>query len=827
MTRYAGLAGRYLQQQRKRTALTIVAVILSVALITSAGVFAQSIRELGVENIRARFGGFYAQAEGFTADELERIRRHAAIDEVGTTVRVGTMPLADDLRAYVHAPDEVWTEKMSYVVADGRMPSGAGEIAVESWLFRAARRPVAVGDEITVPVVPERVGAAGEGSGDVPAIRATFEVVGLIAPDAAGISEGVAAALISQRDAHAILGEAAGYRVGFTTTGGLDIQEAVANVAESFGLADDEIYRNSALLAAMGSSNRASANDALRAVQTIVAAILVVATIGVIYNSFTISVMERIRQFGILRTVGATPRQIRRIVFRQAGVIAAIGAPIGLAAGLAAVRIVVAVFNGFSMDIGFAGVSMSYPLSAMIGGPLLGIASVYASALLPARAAGRVSPLEAVLAEGRFVKDRIKGRKSPMLSRLFGVSGKIAGQNLRRHPGRFLVTVFSIGIGVALFVTFAGFFTILNAANTNVDSTVLRGDVTVEIRVKDPEPIARDGRVRVESLPGVERVVGIHEAAGYLVLPAAQFADTEDAVDASTADRIRALVGEEGPVAELSVLGLEETGLERIRTRVISGWRSPGELSESGGVYVPEGVYEIGEVMPFVVGERVVELPVVGLADNLPAGNYNSDTAIAAIDTVRELTGKDGFTGLEVDASSELAGDQSGGELARSIEAVLGNRGDVFAYDMSAVEESGEQIGLQMSILLYGLVAVVSLIGALNIVNTITTNLILRVREFGTLRAVGMSVRQMRGMVRIESVLYGLWAVSGGGAVGVALTRLIYNNVMNLQPIAWQPPWGSLAISVVMVVGISLLSAAVPMGRISEMDIVESIRTAE
>ncbi|MFW6289117.1 MAG: hypothetical protein ACOC2Q_04995, partial [Spirochaetota bacterium] len=108
MTRYPGLAGRYLLQQRKRTALTIMAVILSVALITSAGVFAQSIRELGVENIRTRFGGFYAQAEGFTGDEVARMRRHVAVDDVGTTVFVGTMPLTDGLRAYVHAPDEVW-----------------------------------------------------------------------------------------------------------------------------------------------------------------------------------------------------------------------------------------------------------------------------------------------------------------------------------------------------------------------------------------------------------------------------------------------------------------------------------------------------------------------------------------------------------------------------------------------------------------------------------------------------------------------------------------------------------------------------------------------
>jgi putative ABC transport system permease protein len=307
------------------------------------------------------------------------------------------------------------------------------------------------------------------------------------------------------------------------------------------------------------------------------------------------------------------------------------------------------------------------------------------------------------------------------------------------------------------------------------------------------------------------------------VLPAELVEETEDAVDSATADRNRSVTGEDGPVGEISILGLDEIGLQRIRSRVLEGWQAPSRLAEMGGVYVPEGVYETGDTLRFVIGDRVAELPVVGIADTLPAGNYNAGTAVAAIDTVRELADRAGFTGLEVDTAAQA----STSDLTRSIEALLGNRSDVFAYDMSSVEASGEQISLQMSILLYGLVAVVSLIGALNIVNTITTNLILRVREFGTLRAVGMSMRQMRKMVRVESVLYGLWAVAGGGAVGVALTRLMFNSMNQLQAIPWQPPWVSLGASLVMVIGISLLSASVPMRRIAGMNIVESIRTTE
>lgn len=820
LRRYSGLAGKYLVQQRKRTSLTIVAVVLSVALITSAGVFAQSIRELAIENVRARFGGFYAQVDGFSADQLRRLRHHLVTETVGSTIVVGTMPLTDELRAFVHAPDRTWIDAMGYHLVDGRFPSGPGEIAIERWLLQAARRPADLGGEVAATLVLGGRSAAGSGPTNA---KVTYTVVGFIAPDAAGIAEGVAAALISQADAHTLLGADARYRAAFTTTDRIAPQEAIATVASSFALDADEVYQNTALLAAIGESRSSVHNDAIRSVEGIVALVLIAATVAVIYNSFAISVTERIRQFGILRTVGATPRQIRRVVYRQAGIIALAGAPIGLAAGLVAVRLVVLVFNSLSMDIGFAGVSMTYPLHVLIGGPVLGAISVYASALLPARAAGRVSPLQAVLAEGRFVKDRIKARRSPLLSRVFGISGRIASQNLRRHPGRFAVTVFSIGIGVALFVTFAGFFRIMTLAASSAGSAEIRGDVTVTVRGEEPVPIAENGRETIESLPWVESLFGLYEAPGYVVLPAEEFGDVEDQVEAEVADHVRETTGQTGPVGEISVLGLEEEGLLRIRPLILDGWRTPDEFVTIGGAYVPEGYYDIGETLPLVVDGRRVDLPVVGLADLLPGGNYNSATVVTSIETARRIAGSDGYTGMEVD----VAAGASAQDVARSIEAVIGNREDVFAFDMSAVEQSGRQINLQMSILLYGLVAVVGLIGALNIVNTITTNLILRVREFGTLRAVGMSGAQMRGMVRVEAVLYGVWAVVGGGAVGAGLTRMLYNSVGELQSIPWQFPWSSLLASVIVAVGLSMLSAAAPMRRISQMDIVESIRGVE
>ena len=825
MSRYTALAGRYLGRQRRRTALTIFAVILAVALITAAGVFAQSIRELGVENVKTRHGGFYASLERVTPAAQERLESHLMTEQVGSTIYLGSAPLTAELQSFVHAPDEVWLDLEGYTLAAGSYPAAPGQIAVERWIFSAARRPVAVGDEVTLTIRADAGdGAAGEGtsaSGDdqtPAAVERRFTVVGLLAPNPAGISRGVAEAIVSPAEAREIRGEDVPALVGFTTPGGHEPQDAIVEVAESIGRGADEVVQNTPLLAAMGESGMDQASQALRTVEIIVAAILLVATVAVIYNSFTISVTERIRQFGIIRTVGATPRQIRRLVYRQAAVIAGMGAPIGLAAGLAAVRLVILVFNGLDLDIGFAGVGMSYPPSILIGGPLLGVAAVFVSAIAPAQLAARVSPLEAVLAEGRFVKDRVRSRRSPLLTRLFGIAGRLASQNLRRHRGRFLVTVFSIGVGVALFITFAGFFTILSAASATVSGRVLETDITVYVRHGfDTPPLSSGYRRLIEELPGVAGAVGLHEVPGYIAFPREGYEDTEDRVEADVADRVRQATGERGPVASFSILGLDDDGLSEVRRYVTR------EDSGESGVYVPEGYYEVGATMKLVINEQAVELPVVGVTTVLPEGNASPDTAVTTLELARELSGAGGYTGFRV----HLTRDAVAADAVRAIQALAGDRPDVVVLDLSEMQAAQEGIRLQFSILLYGLVAVVSLIGALNIVNTITTNLIIRIREFGTLRAVGMSGVQMRAMVRIEAVLYGIWAWLGGSVIGVALTRLMFNNVNSLQEIPWNFPWLSLFAAIAAVLIITMVSAAVPMKRIGAMNIVESIRMTE
>ena len=297
---------------------------MSVALITSAGIFAQSIRQLGIVNISERFGSHYASVEHFTKEDVMKLERHLMTDKVGTAATVGKVPLSEGLSTIIQAPDADWIRLKGYDLEEGRYPDSPGEIAVEGWIYRAARNPVDIGSRITLTIRMNGNSEDGENRTGPGTAEYSFTVVGLLVPDPAGITRGAARSVVSQEQAKNILGSSIHYKAAFTTKKEFEPQEAIFAVADSFGLdPDNDIYQNTALLSALGSSSSEPLNDALMTVELVVALILVIATVAVIYNSFAISVMERIRQFGILRTIGATPKQIRKLVFRQAGIITA------------------------------------------------------------------------------------------------------------------------------------------------------------------------------------------------------------------------------------------------------------------------------------------------------------------------------------------------------------------------------------------------------------------------------------------------------------------------------------------------------------------------
>lgn len=274
------------------------------------------------------------------------------------------------------------------------------------------------------------------------------------------------------------------------------------------GTQDYPVTYNERVLRLSAQSVDAVLNQSMKYILLFIVALIMISTVAVIYNAFHISVLERISQLGILRCTGATPRQIKMLVFREAAILSAFGIPIGLACGVFAMQVVmkiistlrfgmVDIFNEFE-------VTVSAPVMAL--STILGLVTVFLSAYGPARQASKVSALEAVKNAGAFKTENFSKVKKKTFTRHFlGIESQIAVKNLGRNRKRFRITVFSMAVSIVLYIifgTFVNYIFGIGAIYQNVDiDFLLHANVNTENKSIKPETINQ-----IKSLPGVAMV---------------------------------------------------------------------------------------------------------------------------------------------------------------------------------------------------------------------------------------------------------------------------------------------------------------------------------
>ena len=189
----------------------------------------------------------------------------------------------------------------------------------------------------------------------------------------------------------------------------------------------------------------------------IVIGIIIATSVFVIRNSFSISAAERAKQFGMLASIGATPRQIRHSVLFEGLVIAGVGIPCGLALGSLAVAILVLIINFLLDGIVLGKVAFSMPFWIFPLAILLSLGTVILASLLPAIRAGKMSPIEAIRG-GKEIKIKARRlRTSKLVNKIFGIGGVIADKNIKRSRKKYRTTVISIVLAVATFVGLSSF----------------------------------------------------------------------------------------------------------------------------------------------------------------------------------------------------------------------------------------------------------------------------------------------------------------------------------------------------------------------------------
>ena len=902
MSIFSKITLRTMKQSRMRTAVTIIGVILSTAMITAVTTFGQSFLSFLRDYSLTHDGNWYGVAEYASDEQLEEIRSDSQVE----------MAAASDILGYAEF-DALTSEEIPYLyiqsfseelfdvfpiqLQEGRLPKNEHEVIISSYMQANERegQTTQVGDVLELEVgdrmwegqrLTAYEGFMGEAYAREQGVESehlentepmSFIVVGIYSTTPNMHYGTVSYQLIAGPSSSGSLSE---YH---------DVYLRTQNPADIYDYMDtiecDATSTNESLLRWYGVADNDNLQGILTGLCAIVIGIIMVGAVSLIYNAFSISLRERTVQFGLLASVGATKRQLSRSLRCEALIVSCIGIPVGCIAGIAGIGITLH-FIGTGLTNWFYGETMEIPLQiswiSVLAAVAVAFATVMISAWIPCRRVRKISPIEAI----RSAQDiRVRGKEvktSKLFYRIFGLEGMLAQKNYKRDRKKYRSTVASLTMSIVLFVSVSSFGKYM----VDTGSFVLEmPDVQVIWRVSSGELESAGGtdagegdaenaspeNVGEENADGEnigDVIASGKKVSGQVKRLAEQYEDVTLAQEYSMPYNPVQIAGGAGSLDErfmqygygwtddsgrnmlyagLMILPdqLFETlnGAEKAKDtdglpvlypsslRVYNGdtqryERVPvfADSSESGEMEMQYAEYdEDGDVTACPLGNVVL----LDSYDRLPSG-VSDDSGYKALlltsesayeqylGDQEELLGRLWYIGIQCADHAAVCQD-----LSQDVEQ-SGIAGSV--YDNAQSYEQDRQVMTAIRVLSYGFIILISLIAVANVFNTISTNLMLRRKEFAMLRSVGMQKGGFRRMMCYECLIYGLRSILYGVILSLLVSFMIYRVLAGGVDTNYIVPWEYIGIAVVCVFVVVGLTMIYTMGIIQKQNIIEELK---
>ena len=572
-------------------------------------------------------------------------------------------------------------------------------------------------------------------------------------------------------------------------------------------------------------------------IAVIAIAIIVAGSVIVIANAFYISASERVRQFGLLKSVGATSGQLGRSVLFEAVMLMIIAFPIGILAGFLIQNAVLWMTNNLLFEIfslngrnGTLAFRVIFSPWIICVTAAVAVLTILISAWLPARRAATTSPIDAI----RQTKDiQIKHKKmktSRLTQRLFGFEGTLASKSLKRSKGKYRATVISLTVSIVLFLSMSSLIWVMNKSVKmqfgGYDFDVL---VSGTGGIKTIDVI--DGNLR--AIPDAQIQTTITTQFGTIVPDG--FIKENTPISAARTDEIPLFICPIPDVefAKTNVKGSEIPGILVNTATFASGVSkkvemSPfncepgirlsllaavpgGELHEAGVVTVNSVITKVPDYMTPLMfdGKSVFVL--------IPESSYRA--LFAEYPEIMNPRTKSYYmvTASDPDGFSETALD--------ILAAVPFEESEKYGVQNIAQQTRFSQnITLIVMLFGYGFISMLSLIAVTSVIATISTNMRLRSQEFAMLYSAGMTPEGMNKMLNFESLLYGLKSLLIGLPIGLALSYLIYSAMTETMDFAFMFPWHAVAISAAAVMLLTFGTMRYSKRKLNKISIVEAIR---
>ncbi|WP_217587625.1 ABC transporter permease [Lentibacillus saliphilus] len=838
---------RNLKKNKRRTLVTILGVIISVAMLTAVSTLAVSFLNLVQKQEIANNGEWHVLYKDVNEAQIDAIKQDEATKDVILSQDIGYAMLEDsenDQKPYmfVKAYNEKGFTKFPIELSKGRLPQASDEIVISKHIETNAHVRFAIGDTLTLDI-GERLNTeenltldqtypleeAGKETLEIKETQ-SYTIVGVIDRPTWEPTWSPGYTVITLLDEDAMSNAHVNASVILNDVN-RSLYDHADQLASDINMESNAIQFNNDLLRFYGVTDDKAFQKTLFALSAIIIAIIIVGSVSLIYNAFAISVSERSRHLGMLSSVGATRKQKRNSVFFEGAIIGLISIPIGILSGLAGIGITFLFINNTIQ--GAFGIDQSLSLTvtpwSLITACAVSILTIFISTYIPAKRASKITAIDAIR-QATDVKLSRKAVKTSRLTRkLFGIEAEIGLKNMKRNRRRYQATIFSLAISIVLFLS-VSFFT----ASLQKSYDLAEEGRDYDIAMTTSSGFSDTFISGVSNLDTVTEKTVIHEVALTSWVDKEKTAyDLRENTDGFKNGqfeyyiRLNAL-DEDSLEAYAKSVGTDVNQLTNTDQHLAIVIDTVHYRDQTTGKFkVTKAIHtDVGETFELSKAETDIHsnLTVAAVTDKTPTG-MDQQAAPGILDVVISKQTLDAILNDAADAGVYTRFYLSSSDPMKTQEQIEAIReGNLGIYNVYQGRQQMEQMTLMMSVFVYGFIALITAISIANIFNTISTSISLRKREFAMLKSVGMTPKSFNKMMNYESLFYGIKSLLYGLPVSIGVMYLIHMSLMNSFDFAFTLPLLDMLyviIGVFTIVGSAMLYSS---SKVKKENIIEALK---
>lgn len=826
------IAYKNLQLNKKRNIVTIIGIILSVALITALSSLVVSFKESIINLEKHINGDFHYSFDGVQSNDLSIFENNRSIENF---YKVGTLGYAkinteNEYKpyAYVITMDKNDFNSVGIELTDGELPKNNNEIIIPRHLRNNGKVDLKVGDTITLEVGSRMSEGYALGQNNPyeetnnetieNTVSVTYKVVGIferpstalepfsspgytfITTNASGVKNYTVFARYTRE------GLKNEYKV---TAGILGVNEKVLkkNIQEfnykevnekEQGKSKFYFDINRYLIMLETNAYGDSSMKALLVLSTIVTVIIIVTSVYCIKNSFNISITEKTKEYGILKSVGATTSQIKKSVYYEAFLLGSVGIPIGVISGVFASFILIHVVNFFirSMFVGNEYLIFKISYLSILISIILSIVTIFMSSKKGAKIASKTSPMVLIRGNNDILVNSKKLKTPKYINKLFGIGGVVSYKNIKRNKKKYRTTIVSIVMSVSVYIALSYFvntaFDVVKMAKGDYTYNLVYTSYTKDYNLNYNNVLnfSKHDTVKKYSVVRTSTITGNFKASKDFKKYNAYMSEEKPILNSVTFIS----VGKEEYLRYISKLGLNYNSV-----------KDKGILIDNNIGYDTKKKLEVsynmtdnkkGDIINFtsMKEDKTFDMELASVTNIRPFGYENNYGLLVMVvsDEYMEKLDKLESVSLYVESKDP-------DKLQSDIDKMCKDTEGCYVNNVDATVKQMKSIYTVIAIFLYGFIIVISLIGITNIFNTITTNMTLRKREFATLKSIGMTSNEFNRMIFLESFFYIFKSLLIGIPIGVLLSYLIFKGFTNQVLFSYKVPFKGIIVSIAIV----------------------------